>query len=134
MNSAENLAQHVLKLPSAGVSACELLSDGTQALPFHIVAAGASCCSSYSPAVNLRCKESPGDTAVRNHKCALAPSADTQENLQSKSKSCGFLCSPKGSGLCVKLMERVPPLLSEQALVLQVLPLSVICWSSARHK
>lgn len=49
-NSAEDLAQHVLKLPSAGVSACELLSDGTQALPSHIVAAGASCCSSFSPA------------------------------------------------------------------------------------
>lgn len=85
--------------------------------------------------VNLRCKGSPGDTAVGNHKRALATSADTQENLQSKSKSCGFLCSPKGSGLCVKPMERVPPLLSEQALVQQVLSLNVlICWSSARHK
>lgn len=40
LNSAEDLAQHVLKLPSAGVSACELLSDGIQALPFHVVAAG----------------------------------------------------------------------------------------------
>lgn len=66
--------------------------------------------------VNLRCKDSPRDTTVGNHKCALATSADTQENLQSKSKSCGFLCSPEGSGLCVKLVKRVPPLLSEQAL------------------
>lgn len=63
--------------------------------------------------VTFRCRESLGDTAVGNHKCALATSADTQENLQSKSKSCGFLYSPKGSGLCVKLVERVPPLLSE---------------------
>lgn len=70
-----------------------------------------------------------------NHKCALASSADTQENLQSKSESCGFLCFPKGTGLCVKLVERVPPLLSEQALILQVLSLNVLlCWSSARHK
>lgn len=48
LNSAEDLAQHMLKLPSGGISACELLPDGTQALPFRIVAAGASCCSSYS--------------------------------------------------------------------------------------
>lgn len=83
--------------------------------------------------VNLRGESSPGDLSVGVCETTngLAPSADTQANLQRKPNLVDFLSSQR-SGLCIKRVEYVLPLTvrtnsaSPDTLLLNVL----VCCSS----